>query len=312
MLHLLENLATRLVRALTVSRRPAGTLIQGAEASVEQVITTLGLGEFNEALGGYPPESRRIAGEILDNLGRLLSQANVYAYPKADITTDAVIFGINRETKKLQVMLIERGREGEPFYGCWAIPGGFVDVHTTETLRQGVFRELLEETHLSDVAYLEQLATFGRPDRDPRGRVITVAYWGCVDPNQVQVRADDDAKNLKWFDVDSLPELAFDHAEILQVAISRLRGKLRWQPVGCWLLPPKFTLRDLQEVYEIILGRSLDARTIRKKVLPHINNGVLVPLDEKMKPLAGRPAQLYRFDPDQYEKLRERGLEFEV
>jgi 8-oxo-dGTP diphosphatase len=235
-----------------------------------------------------------------------------YEYPKADITTDAVIFGINRNLQKLQVLLIERGRPGTAFYGCWALPGGFLEVNTTETLHQGCLRELVEETHLDSVPYLEQLATFGRPDRDPRGRVVTVAYWGCVDPQQVEVKADDDAKNIGWFDIDNLPELAFDHAEVVSTALNRLRGKLRWQPVGCWLLPPKFTLRELQGVYEIILNRALDSRVFRKKIMPHVAKGILMDTGEKRSPLVGRPATLYYFNADKYEDLRNKGLEFEV
>lgn len=295
----LEQIATTLLRDLAVMLNPS--LSSNGETSWEVYLQ-----------GGRKSKRVLEPEKVKAGLEALLPKAHVYAFPKADLTTDAVVFGINRDSRKLQVLLIERGRVEEPFYGCWALPGGYVDVHTSETIEQGVYRELLEETHLQQVAYLEQLYTFGRPNRDPRGRVISVAYWGCVDPNQVQVTADDDAKNIGWFDVEALPELAFDHAEIVEMAVERLRGKLRWQPVGCWLLPALFTLRELQDVYEIILGRDLDTRLFRRKVQPHIDIGVLVGTASKRKLVTGRPAQLYRFDPDKYEKLRADGLRFEV
>lgn len=237
-----------------------------------------------------------------------------YQWPKADVTTDAVIFGLDLDAGKLKLLLIERGREGEPFYGCWALPGGFLNPEgpkADKTLDECVLRELREETGLR-LAFLEQLYTFGDLGRDPRGRVVTVAYWGIVRPQAVEVAPADDAKNLQWFDVDALPGLAFDHAKIIEVAIQRLRSKLRWQPVGVWLLPEQFTLPELQRVYEIILGRQLNSGAFTRKIAHHIKRGVLVPTGQKRKPVAGRPAALYRYDPNAYELLVKQGLDFEV
>lgn len=237
-----------------------------------------------------------------------------YEYPKADVTTDAVVFGLDLDAGKLKLLLIERGREGEPFFGCWALPGGFLNPEgptADKSLDECVLRELREETGLR-LAFMEQLCTFGDLGRDPRGRVVTVAYWGIVRPQAVEVAAADDAKNLQWFDVDALPSLAFDHAQIVAVALQRLRSKLRWQPVGVWLLEEQFTLPELQRVYEVILGRPLHKASFKRKTAHHIERGVLVPTGGKRKPVAGRPATLYRYDPVAYEHLRRQGLDFEV
>lgn len=233
-----------------------------------------------------------------------------YEYPKADNTTDAVVFGLDLETRRLMVLLIERGREGEPFFGCWALPGGFLDMG--EDLDTCVKRELEEETGLR-LSFMEQLYTFGRPDRDPRGRVISVAYWGIVRPDQVTVQGMDDAKEARWFNVNDLPELAFDHDEILSLALKRLRGKLRWCPVGVWLLPKEFTMAELRTVYEIILGRTLDKGNFRRKILPHMKpDGCLPPTGQRRKQAAGRPAAIYSFNRDAYKALVREGLDFEV
>tara|TARA_Y100000310_G_scaffold279517_1_gene298668 strand:+ start:3732 stop:4445 length:714 start_codon:yes stop_codon:yes gene_type:complete len=233
-----------------------------------------------------------------------------YESPKADNTTDAVVFGLDLTSRKLKVLLILRGREKEPFYGCWALPGGFLNMD--EGLDRCVRRELEEETGLK-LSFMEQLYTFGRPDRDPRGRVISVAYWGIVRPDQVEVEGADDAKEAKWFNVDQLPELAFDHAEILDMALRRLRGKLRWCPVGVWLLPKEFTMAELRGVYEVILGRELDKGNFRRKVMGHMRpEGCLPPTGEKRRQAAGRPSTIYRFDRAAYKALVEVGLDFEV
>lgn len=227
---------------------------------------------------------------------------HTYKYPKADNTVDIVVFGLD---DNLKVLLIERGREGEPFFGHWALPGGFVNMD--EDLTDAAYRELREETGIRP-SYLEQLYTFGTPGRDPRGRVISTAYLGLVKPEDVQVVAADDARDARWWSVDALPPLAFDHAAILDMAVRRLRGKLRWQPVGVELLPSEFTLTELRKVYEIILARKVDDRNFRHKVLSF---GVLQETGGVRK-AAHRPATLYRFDPDAYARLRHTGLDFEV
>ena len=236
--------------------------------------------------------------------------SHTYEYPKADNTTDAVVLGLDLANHKLKVLLILQGREGEPFYGCWALPGGFLNMD--EDLDRCVRRELEEETGLK-LSFMEQLYTFGTPDRDPRGRVISVAYWGIVRPDQVKVEGAADAKEVRWFDVDDLPELAFDHDEILGMGIKRLRGKLRWCPVGVWLLPKEFTMAELRGVYEIILGRDLDKGNFRRKVMGHMREGgCLPPTGEKRKQSTGRPSNIYRFDPDAYKALVREGLDFEI
>lgn len=227
-----------------------------------------------------------------------------YKYPKADVTVDIVVFGIEKG-KKLKVILIRRGKE--PFLGSWALPGGFIDMD--ERLEESAARELKEETGI-ELSYLEQLYTFGQPYRDPRGRVIAVAHMGLVRPEMVEPKGGDDAAEARWFAVEDVSTLAlaFDHAKILDTALRRLRGKLRWQPVGVELLPERFTLGDLQAVYEVILGRPIDKRNFRRKVLAF---GVG---DNRVLKEAGveGPTHYYRFDREAYQQLRREGLDFEV
>ena len=196
-----------------------------------------------------------------------------YEYPRPALTVDCVVFGYDRG--RLWVLLIERALE--PFRGRRALPGGFV--HLDETIDAAALRELEEETGVKRV-YLEQLYTFGELDRDPRERVVTVAYFALVKLSDHAVRAATDASDAAWFPVDELPALAFDHATILGLALERLRGKVRYRPIGFELLPKKFTLTELQRLYEAILGRALDKRNFRKKVLAM---GLLQELDEELK-----------------------------
>jgi 8-oxo-dGTP diphosphatase len=213
-----------------------------------------------------------------------------------------VVFGLDESG--LQVLLIQR--DLEPYQGSWALPGGFVRVD--EDLEAAALRELREETGLERV-YLEQLYTFGAPDRDPREHVVTVAYTALVKLTDHRVQAATDARNAAWFAVDDLPRLAFDHPNIVAVALGRLRGKLRYQPIGFELLPPKFTLSQLQRMYEIILERPLDKRNFRKKVL---SLDLLEELEEVQQDVAHRAARLYRFDERKYKKLANRGFLFEI
>ncbi len=225
-----------------------------------------------------------------------------YKYPRAALTVDCVVFGFDEGD--LKVLLIERGLE--PFKGRWALPGGFVRVD--ETLDAAARRELEEEAGLTNV-FLEQLYTFGAVNRDPRERVVSVAYYALVELSQHSAKAATDAANALWFSVSKVPKLAFDHAAILETAIERLKGKVRYQPIGFELLPPKFTLSQLQHLYEAVLGTELDKRNFRKKVLSF---ELLVPLKETQMLGRHRPAQLFRFDADKYEKLKKRGFNFEV
>lgn len=224
-----------------------------------------------------------------------------YEFPRPALTVDCVVFGFDGQG--LQVLLIQRGIE--PFLGAWALPGGFVRME--EDLEAAARRELEEETGLSNV-FLEQLQTFGAPDRDPRGRVVSVAFYALVRPDQHPATGGTDASDARWFPADGLPDLAFDHAAILTAALERLRGKILYQPVGFELLPQRFTLSQFQALYEAILGRPLDKRNFRKKLLAF---DFLIPLDD----FAGgshRPARLHRFDRRKYQALVRKGFHFEL
>jgi 8-oxo-dGTP diphosphatase len=228
--------------------------------------------------------------------------AYTYQYPRPALTVDCVVFGFDEAD--LKVLLIERGLE--PFKGRWALPGGFVRVE--ETINDAARRELREETGLENV-FLEQLYTFGELERDPRERVVSVAHYALVKLGDHRVKAATDASDARWFPAEKPPKLAFDHADILNVAVRRLRGKVRYEPIGFELLAQKFTLSQLQHLYEAVLGTELDKRNFRKKVL---GLGLLVPLKEELRDGAHRPAQLYRFDAGKYEKLKKNGFNFEV
>ncbi len=225
-----------------------------------------------------------------------------YSHPRAALTVDCVVFGFDEGA--LKVLLIRRGIE--PFVGRWALPGGFVQ--PDETLEAAARRELKEETGLSEV-YLEQLYTFGAIERDPRERVISVAYFALVRRADHIPAAATDAAEAAWFEVGTIPSLAFDHAEILEIALNRLRGKIRWQPVGFELMPEKFTLTQFQALYEAILGRTLDKRNFRKKLLAF---GLLVALEEFTTSESRRPAQLFCFDPSKYQALTQKGFIFDL
>lgn len=227
-----------------------------------------------------------------------------YEFERPGLTVDCVIFGLDLDEETLKVMLIQR--DVAPYEGVWAIPGGFV--RSGETLLQAATRELEEETGINDV-YLEQLFTFGDPGRDPRGWVVSVAYYALVSPEKHDVRATTDARDARWFPVNDFPQLAFDHAKILQTALQRIRGKLTYAPIGFELLPHKFTIKQLQKLYEIVLGRQLDNRNFRKKIFAM---DVLRELDEMQTGVAHRAARLYRFDERKYKQLIKRGLNFEL
>jgi 8-oxo-dGTP diphosphatase len=225
-----------------------------------------------------------------------------YQHRRAALTVDCVVFGFDEGA--LKVLLIRRGIQ--PYQNQWALPGGFV--RTDETLDEAARRELQEETGLHEV-YLEQLYTFGGVDRDPRERVVSVAYFALVRRADHLPAAATDADEAKWFEAEDVPVLAFDHAAILASALERLRGKIRWQPVGFELLPKKFTLSRFQALYEAILGRDLDKRNFRKKLLAL---DLLVPLDETTTAASRRPARLFRFDRRKYQTLTRKGFIFDL
>ncbi len=185
-----------------------------------------------------------------------------YEHPHPAVTTDVVIFTIQDDD--LRVLLIQRAND--PYRGNRSLPGGFVDID--EDLEHCALRELREETGITGV-YLEQLYTFGKPDRDPRERVITVAYYALAPMDRLQVRAASDAAAADWFPVSDLPELAFDHRQIIKLAHRRLASKLDYSTIALQFMPREFTLSELQKVYEIILGDKLDKRNFRKRVLAY-------------------------------------------
>ena len=225
-----------------------------------------------------------------------------YEYPHPAVTVDCVVFGY--DDSDLKVLLIQRGME--PFKGRWALPGGFVGIG--EDLEAAARRELREETGLDDL-FLEQLFTFGEPQRDPRERVISVAYYALVTLTDHAVRAASDADCVAWFAVADLPDLAFDHEQIADVALRRLKAKVRYEPIGFELLPAKFTLSELQRLYETVLEQSLDKRNFRKKILAM---GLLADTNEIQQDVAHRAARLYRFDEKRYRQLKKAGFNFEL
>jgi 8-oxo-dGTP diphosphatase len=215
------------------------------------------------------------------------------------VTVDIVIFTLREAT--LQVLLVKRGVP--PFEGQYAIPGGFI--RGDESLEEAALRELHEETGVRNV-FLEQLYTFGDPKRDPRGRVITVAYYALIASDKLSLVAGADAAEAQWFPASRVPPLAFDHKSILDYALERLRNKLEYTTVGFQLLPEKFTLGELQAVYEAILGRPLDKRNFRRKVALL---GILKPLREWQR-TGRKPAKLFRFAAARFEKLKDKGILF--
>jgi 8-oxo-dGTP diphosphatase len=225
-----------------------------------------------------------------------------YEYPHPAVTVDCVVFGLANDTSDLSVLLVQR--DLEPYRGSWALPGGFVRLD--EDLEAAARRELREETGVADL-YLEQLPAFGAPDRDPRERVITIAWLAIVNLFDHPVKASTDARKAGWFRLDELPPLAFDHEAIVAVALERLRRKVREEPVVFEFLPARFTLSQVQTLMETILGTSLDKRNFRRKIQA---TGLLRPLDEVEMDVAHRAAQLFRLDRKRCNAMRGEGPRF--
>ncbi len=221
------------------------------------------------------------------------------------VAVDAIVFGYSKQDG-VSVLLIQR--KYEPFKGSWAIPGGFV--LDNESLEETVERELFEETGIK-VNYLEQLYTFGEPGRDPRQRIISVAYFGLVKTTQYQeLKASTDAENAKWFNIKKIPPLAFDHKQILSVAIKRLRAKISYQPIGFELLDKKFPFSDLEKLYIALLDREINRRNFSKKILSF---DFLEETGEVTKPEGkGRPSKIYQFNQKRYKELLKEGFHFEI
>lgn len=210
--------------------------------------------------------------------------AYTYNYPHPAVTVDVLIFTV--QNARPCVLLIRRGRP--PFAGEWALPGGFVGLE--ESLKHAAWRELREETGIS-AAYLEQLHAFGHPRRDPRERVISVAYYALIPPEDMQLRAASDAAEADWFPIGEVPSLAFDHERILNKALKRLAEKARDSMLLLQMMPTRFTLPELQSVYETITVRTFDKRNFRKRILAF---DAIESTGETRREGAHRPAKLYR------------------
>jgi 8-oxo-dGTP diphosphatase len=219
------------------------------------------------------------------------------------VAVDAIVFGY--QNNQLYVLLIQQKFGTQDSY--WALPGGLVQ--NDESLENAVKRELKEETNIS-VNYFEQLFTFGDDVfRDPRNRVISVAYFALVDSSKLKVKADSDAENAQWFKIDEVPALAFDHTIILGKAMERLKAKLTYEPIGFDLLPKEFLFSELENLYCIILEKEIDRRNFRKKILSF----EIVEETAHFSPLkSGRPAKLFKFNNQKYNALLDKGFHFEI
>jgi 8-oxo-dGTP diphosphatase len=217
-------------------------------------------------------------------------------------SVDCVVFGYTQG--KVKVLLIKRG--AEPYLGSWALPGDLVNPE--QNLLESANSVLNHLTGLSSV-FLEQFKTFGDVERHPAGRVITVGYYSLVKSEKHQPVASAWAEETRWFDIHKLPPLAFDHKKILQSGIRTLQRRVRYRPVGFELLPKKFTLNELQSLYEALLISKFDKPNFRKKIL---SMDLLVPLNEKQQNVSHRPAKLFKFDETRYEALKKEGFVFDI
>lgn len=222
-----------------------------------------------------------------------------YKYPHPSVTTDCVIFGF--DGVKLKVLLVERGMA--PYKGRWAFPGGFLNMD--ESAEEGALRELKEETGLEG-AYIRQFHTFSAPQRDPRERVITIAYYALV--RMQEVKGGDDASDARWFALDEVPPLAFDHDQILRKAEKTLRQQIHFEPVGFELLPEKFTIKQLQNLYEAILYMRFDRRNFYNKMR---RLGMLEQTGDTANPSQRREANLFSFNAEKYAELKSKGFQLE-
>ena len=225
-----------------------------------------------------------------------------YEYPRVLLAVDSVVFAYNND--KLKILLIKRGIE--PFKGEWALPGGFL--HVDETLEEAVKRELKEETNIDEL-YLEELQTFSSLERDPRDRVVSVAYYALVKMENYKIKADTDASDVNWFMFEDIPKLYFDHKLIIEKAIKRLRNKIEYKPIGFELLPEFFTITQIQNLYEVIFDKKLDKRNFRKKLL---KTELLIKTNKLDTEGVKRPAKLYKFNKNKYKELEKTGFKFKI
>jgi len=223
-------------------------------------------------------------------------------YPRPSVTVDCVVFGYDGDV----VSLLLINRKEEPFKNAWTLPGGFLYLEETpEATAQRILKDKTGLTHL----FLEQLYTFGELSRDPRGRVLSIAYYTLVNPRLFKLVAGEAATGAQWFNVADMPETGFDHQEIISTALQRLKAKVTYQPIGFELLEKKFTLTELQFLYEAILQRPIDKRNFRKRML---ESKVIRPTGEKRTGLKNRSPELFAFDEKQYKKLAKEGYQFKI
>lgn len=228
-------------------------------------------------------------------------QGYAYKYPRPEVTTDCVILGF--DGSELKMLIVKRGIE--PFKGSWALPGGFLRMH--ETIEECAQRELLQETGVEQ-SFMKQFGVFSALDRDPRGRVVTVAFYALV--KLTEVKGGDDAAEAKWVSLDEIPHLAFDHDMIVASALKHIREDIHFRPLGFELMPERFTLPQLQRLYEAILGVKFERSNFAKKLL---KTGMLNVLGERAEAHGYRPPELYSFNRERYKSLKQTGtlrLEF--
>ena len=220
-----------------------------------------------------------------------------------NVAVDGVVFGY--ESKELFVLLVKQ--KFGPFKDTWSLPGGFMLAE--ESLMEAIQREIKEESGIK-VDYLEQLYTFGdQIDRDPRGRVISVSYFALVNPKGLQLKADTDASDARWFAINKLPKLAYDHKKIVKAALNRLRAKIHYQPIGFNLLKKEFPFSDLENLYKTILGNDIDRRNFRKKILSF---QFVEETDKIVSEGRGRPGKLYKFNKKKYREFESEGFHFDI
>lgn len=224
--------------------------------------------------------------------------AYTYDFPRPALTVDVVVFGFTGS--RIEVMLIQR--RNDPFKGSWAFPGGFVD--HMEDIPIAAARELEEETGLKN-HHLVEFGAFGKPSRDPRGHTVSIAFWALVNKEDVDIQPGDDAADVAWFQLTSVPQLAFDHQEMLQKALRHMREYTRYRPIGLMILPEEFTIKQYRNLYAAVLDKPIDEKDFRKKI---IEVDLLVELVEPFNGTEG----VYSFDDREYEYLREQGFYFKI